>query len=398
MTDKPASGVHIGLRVSGKTSGGGRVFASKLVQALVRSPTCSGVTVFVLGEHDDLDLPAGAEIVSIETATSAMRRRFAAGAAIRAAALGRQLDVLICPGTELSKVEGVPSVLWPLTVAPFEPQTLAVMGGSATGWLRWHVLRELVRRACTRADGLVYSSHYARVLHEAATPTLRTTPSTVIWPAPSLPPTGPREAASSELPEPYILFVSHLYPYKMVVELIRGFAMFVENTGVSHHLVIAGNPVDQRYARKVSETIVQTEMSERVHLLGHVGSGELPPLYQNAESFVFPSLSENASSYALIDALVYGKPVISSLLSSMPEICQDAPRYVDPRDPEHIAAGLAEVSCDAGLRRELARRSLARAEQLPSWDDIAERLCAFVTSLRDGSHASRVANMMGDIS
>lgn len=388
-------GVHLGVRINARTSGGGRVFATQLVEALGRSPHCASATVFVLGDHLELDLPGGVDVVQVEVPSSkgssrlgpgrALHRRVRGEAALRSAAGGRPLDALVCPGTELSRLDGVRSILWPLTVAPFEPQTRSVLGGSPAERLRWRTLRQLVRRACLRADGLVFSSHYARAVHEAAAPALRCTPSTVIWPAPSLPAgaAAPPGTRSYDLHRPYILTVSHVYPYKMMVELVDGFARLVERTGARHDLVIAGALLDDGYARRVRAAVAEHRLDDRVHLLGDVSPADLPALYAGAESFAFLSLSENASSYALIDALAHGKPIVSSCLSSMPEMVQDAARYVDPRDPDHIAEGLSAVCRDGDLRQELSARALARAAELPAWDDIATELVHFIGRLVD---------------
>jgi len=374
------NGLHVAVRVSERTSGGGRVFANNLVAALASAAGVAKLTVVLLGATASVNYPGAAEVVTVPSAVSAVRRRLG-GPQVRNALAGRDVDVLLCPGTELSVVPGVPSVLWPLTVAPFEPQARAVLAGSVHHRVRWLVLRELVRRACAGADGIVYSSHYARAVHEAASPALRDKPSTVIWPPPSLP-SGSGQSAQSSLPQakPYILFVSHLYPYKMVVELVCGFARFAARSASDHHLVLAGRAVDDDYATQIRQAIATEGVADRVQLLGNVDPPRLISLYEGAEFFVFPSISENAGSYALIDALVRGKPVLASFLSSIPEICQDAARYIDPRDPEHVAAGMAALATNSDLRRELSVRAAARAAELPSWNELAAELVSFLTS------------------
>lgn len=385
-----ARGLHVGVRVSSRTSGGGQVFADNVVASLARAPGVDRVTVVLLGATGSgrpRPVP-GVEVVPVARATSAVRRRLQARTVARAVS-GLGLDVLLCPGTELTRVRDVPAVLWPLTVAPFEPQARAALGGSPAAQARWRVLRELVRRACARADGVVYSSHYARSVHEAASPALRDKPSAVIWPPPSLAPSAEQQEPGPDLPRPYVLFVSHLYPYKMVVELVRGFARFLAETAAPHHLVVAGAAVDPAYVARVERAIDDEQLRDRVHLLGAVSPARLGGLYTAAESFVFPSLSENAASYAVIDALVHGKPVLSSFLSSIPEICQDAVRYVDPRDPEHVAAGLAALASDPELRQELSARATARAAQLPSWDELAARLVTFLEQVTGAGSPGR---------
>src|SRR5680860_722447 len=325
-------GLQLGVQLNTRTSGGGRVFATELIQAVSRNQTCSGVTVFALGDDSALDVPNGVRVVKVDAGRSALARRTVGAAAVASAVRENPIDVLLCPGTELTKVDGTPSLLWPLTVAPFEQETLRVLGNTPARRLRWTLLREAVRMACKKADGLVFSSHYARALHVRAEPVVGALPTKVIHPAPSLTVerSHPRDEALSNVYDPYVLFVSHLYPYKMAVELVEGFAISVADASYRQHLVLAGAMVDSGYRSQIETTIARHALHKRVHLLGAVDKSQLDGLYTHADSFAFPSISENAGSYALIDAFAYGLPVVSSHLSSMPEICQGAARYFDP--------------------------------------------------------------------
>ena len=380
-----ARGLRIGVRVSTRTSGGGRVFAAELVNALSRAPGCEQVTVFLLGaEGAGLSFTDGVAVVHVHGASSPLLRRTLGNRALRAAAKSYHLDALVCPGTELAKIEHVPTILWPLTVAPFEREALELLGTTPLRRLKWSALRIAIRRACRSADGLVFSSHYARAVHGWGTAPGPTAPSRVIYPAPSLgqcvQPDG-RAAGVGDLPKDFILFVSHLYPYKMVVELIRGYAQCTEDPAFGQDLVLAGSAVDESYHTRVRSVVAELGLANRVHLLGSVDKEALAYLYEQAGVFVFPSISENAGSYALIDAFEYGKPVVCSSMSSMPEICQGSAYYFDPRDPGHIAEQLRAVVIDPHLRANMARRSRDRADAFPSWDAIAERLVSFSTEL-----------------
>lgn len=387
--ERRRAALRVGLRVSARTSGGGLVFATELAHALATAEGCAGVTLFVLGDVGSLDVPRTARVVPVATASSTLKRRTRGSRAMVAALRAHPVDVLVCPGTELSKIEGVPTVLWPLTVAPFEPETVRLLGHTPWRRLRWHALRAAIRASCRRADAFVFSSHYARALHVQSLPSMAQRPSTVIHPGPSLhPEVSADPPGGTDLPMPFLLFVSHLYPYKMLVELIVGFARCVQDPQFTEHLVVAGRAVDPAYEGRVRKIIGQHELHSRVHLLGAVEKPQLDVLYRAAEAFVFPSLSENAGSYALIDAFAYGKPVISSLTSSMPEICQGAASFMEPREPEHIAQQIAAVAASSTLRRELAARSERHAESFPSWDEIASRLLTFVGSVVDGAHAT----------
>ena len=365
--------MRIGIRTTPRTSGGGAVFAQQLTRTLHSHPRVAAVTTFVLGPEGAHAEPS---TVAVPVPGGAVARRLKGDRALAQAIAAHPVDVLLCPGTEVSRVANVPSVMWPLTVAPFEQAALDRLGGSLKAAARWRLLRESIRRNAAHADAFVFSSHYARALYCDDLPGIKGAPSTVIHPGPSL---FADDDATPPVPgaRPYVLFVSHLYPYKMVVEAVEGFARAVRRTGTDHDLVIAGNAVDETYRQQVLATAARYDVSDRVKLLGEVPPGELPDLYRNADVFLFPSISENAGSYALIDAFAMGTPVISSSTSSMPEICQDAARYFDPRDPEQLGTELAMLLIDIPWRTRLRERGYERARALNSWEMIADMFVDF---------------------
>jgi glycosyltransferase involved in cell wall biosynthesis len=68
-----------------------------------------------------------------------------------------------------------------------------------------------------------------------------------------------------------------------------------------------------------------------------------------------------------------GTPVVTSNVSSLPEVAGDAAILVNPYDPDAIAEGIYQVLTDEQLRRGLRQRGLARARQF-SWEDSAARV------------------------
>ena len=366
--------MRIGIRATPRTSGGGAVFAEQLTGRLRSHPRVTDVTTFVLGPEDD---NGDASRVAVPIPGGPVARRLQGDRALARAIAEHPVDILLCAGTEVSRVKNVPSVMWPLTVAPFEPAAMDRLGGSLRSAARWRLLRESIRRNAALADAFVFSSHYARVLYRERVPSLSSAPSAVIQPAASFPADPAPAPTVDGARRPYVLFVSHLYPYKMVVEAVEGFARALRRTGTEHDLLIAGNSVDEAYHQQVLATARRHQVVDRVRLLGGVAATELPHLYRNADVFLFPSISENAGSYALIDAFAFGTPVLSSSTSSMPEICQDAARFFDPRDPEQLGDQLARLLSDEQMRTELGNRGIELSRDMNSWATIADRFVDF---------------------
>src|SRR2546425_1060826 len=109
-------------------------------------------------------------------------------------------------------------------------------------------------------------------------------------------------------------------------------------------------------------------------LLQVVPNHTLAALYRLASVFVFPSLYEGFGLPPL-EAMACGTPVVTSSLSSLPEVVGDAAVLVDPYHPEDIARGLEEVLCDPALQADLSARGRARAHEF-SWERSAQAIHA----------------------
>ena len=95
-------------------------------------------------------------------------------------------------------------------------------------------------------------------------------------------------------------------------------------------------------------------------------------MYRLAGVFVFPSLYEGFGLPPL-EAMASGTPVVTSNVSSLPEVAGDAALLVDPYDPTAIADGIYRVLNDEQLRRDLRRKGLDRARQF-SWETSVGRV------------------------
>ena len=367
----------IGLRANSRTSGGGLVFFRELATALVGHPDVD-VVIFATGGRSAIIWPEGATIVSVPTPKSRHLARLRATHDLQRCVDEHPVDVLICPGTEVTPVKGPTIAVWPLTVAPFEADALKQLGDSLRQRLRWAILRQLVKRACRRADFSFFSSAYARDLHQRSIQHLRTVPAFVAHPAASLP--NATDDSWVEGETEHLLFVSHLYPYKMVVEMVESYGDAARVNEAVPPLIIAGGMRDAAYATRVERARVASGVAHKIQLVGEKNQSELHDLYKKAQAFIFPSISENAGSYALIDAFAYGVPVISSNASSMPEICGDSALMVDPRDRQALTESILRVATNQDAAKELAALSLARTSWFPTWPHIAELVVAGCTA------------------
>jgi len=104
---------------------------------------------------------------------------------------------------------------------------------------------------------------------------------------------------------------------------------------------------------------------------GYIFEGDLPALYSAARVFVYPSFYEGFG-LPVLEAMACGAPVVTSSVSSLPEVAGDAAILVDPKDTSALGAALQRVLIDTRLAQELSRRGLNRAK-LFTWELTARK-------------------------
>src|SRR5438128_12051695 len=156
--------------------------------------------------------------------------------------------------------------------------------------------------------------------------------------------------------KPYILFVGTLEPRKNVDVLLDAYAGLPMRAG--YDLVVAG-PVgwaDTSTVRRLRSGIAG------VDYLGYVPEQELPGLTAGATVFVYPSLYEGFG-LPVAQAMAAGAPVITSNISSLPEVTGDAALFVDPRSAAQIRAALQKVLSSERLPKEMSEKGRIRARE-----------------------------------
>jgi glycosyltransferase involved in cell wall biosynthesis len=116
----------------------------------------------------------------------------------------------------------------------------------------------------------------------------------------------------------------------------------------------------------------QHQLHKYVRFLGYLPEETLAVMYRLAGVFVFPSLYEGFGLPPL-EAMASGTPVVTSNVSSLPEVAGDAALLADPYDPAAIADAIYRVLTDESLRRDLRHKGLARAHQF-SWEASVRRV------------------------
>jgi glycosyltransferase involved in cell wall biosynthesis len=166
-----------------------------------------------------------------------------------------------------------------------------------------------------------------------------------------------------QLHDEFVLYAGGVKPHKNLERLIQAFDL-VRKMGLDHlKLVLIGDDISRYSALR--RAVHRHQLHNYVRFLGYMPEETLAVMYRLAGVFVFPSLYEGFGLPPL-EAMASGTPVVTSNVSSLPEVAGDAAVLVDPYDPHAIAEGIYRVLTDEQLRRDLRVRGAARARQF-SW-------------------------------
>jgi glycosyltransferase involved in cell wall biosynthesis len=180
-------------------------------------------------------------------------------------------------------------------------------------------------------------------------------------------------------PGDYVLFLGATEPKKNVKRLIEAFLF----SGVRLPLVVAGprgwlDDEEQELIKMITPNVNQKRDSSyagtSVRRVGFLPRRHATALLQCARFFAFPSICEGFG-LPVLEAMQLGVPVLTSNISSLPEVAGDAALLVDPLDVTDMASAIRTLSQDRSLREELARRGAVQAKKFND-DFYREKLAA----------------------
>ncbi len=167
--------------------------------------------------------------------------------------------------------------------------------------------------------------------------------------------------------QPYFLYVGAVHPRKNVHRLIEAFDLFKSRTDSTAKLLLAG-----RFAWKADAVRLAYEGASHqqdIAFLGFVPDAELPPLLGGALAFTYVSLFEGFG-IPVLDAFHAEVPVITSNVSSLPEVAGDAALLVPPESSEAIAEAMVRLALEPSLRQLLIAKGREQKHQF-TWERAA---------------------------
>jgi len=269
---------------------------------------------------------------------------------------GAACDVLLSTNSYLTAwFTSVPTVLEVYDLVAFDP---ALRSSSRAAAVERATLGPAVRRAAgviciSEATAKALLARYPLVAGRVTIAPLGSSPA--LRPDPAM-----------DLPPGFVLAVGTLEPRKNLARLVEAYAQLPPELQDAHPLLVAG-----RVGWDAAETLLALRgLGERGRLLGTVSDRQLAALYERCTVFCYPSLSEGFG-LPVLEAMAAGAAVVTSNVSSLPEVGGDAVEYITPTDAGSIAAALERVLREPQRRVALGGAARERA-RLFSWDRHAE--------------------------
>ncbi|MCL5411972.1 MAG: glycosyltransferase family 4 protein [Patescibacteria group bacterium] len=171
-----------------------------------------------------------------------------------------------------------------------------------------------------------------------------------------------------QLPEGFILYNATLEPRKNAVRLIRAYHQIRKKYGVENALVMVGKK--GWLYEEIFGLVKSLGLEKDIIFTGWVSDQDLPAIYTAASLLAYPSLFEGFG-LSILKAFACGTPVVTSNVSSFPEVAGDAAILVDPCDTNALAEALWRIISDKKLTKELRQKGLDQVKKF-SWEKMAK--------------------------
>ena len=170
------------------------------------------------------------------------------------------------------------------------------------------------------------------------------------------------------LPSEYILYLGTIEPRKNIERTIKAFIKYKKEVKDDLKFVIVGGK-GWKYDNIMK--LIES-MGTDIILTGYIDEEDKVPIYKLAQIFVFPSLYEGFGM-PILEAMASGTPVITSNISSMPEVAGNAGMLVDPFNENEIFEAYKKILSDDELKKEMVQKGLEQAKKF-EWKKSVEML------------------------
>ncbi len=177
--------------------------------------------------------------------------------------------------------------------------------------------------------------------------------------------------------KPYFVFIGSLHPRKNLVNLFKAYDIFRKKTDQEVKLLIVGEK--KWWTTPIREAYERSDFRKDIVFTGRLEIRELSKILASALALTYVSYFEGFG-IPIVESFRCNVPVITSNITSMPEVAGEAALLVDPFSPDDIASAMTKIVKDGSLRKELIEKGSKRKD-IFTWNKSAERLWNTIESL-----------------
>ncbi|TFF35519.1 glycosyltransferase family 4 protein [Mucilaginibacter psychrotolerans] len=230
-------------------------------------------------------------------------------------------------------------------------------------YTRFHklYLKHFIAYLATRAKKVITVSNYTKAEIVKA---LKLNPGKIEVVYNGVEPVFAANTESLNFGRPYFFYIGNRRGYKNIHRMLAAFA--AARIPTDYIIALSGNTDGE-----IEAAITSLSLNERVKFLGNISEAELPSVYKGAYGLLFVSLMEGFG-LPVIEAMASGTPVITSNITSLPEVAGNAALLVNPLETASIATAIEQLVDDSGLHTQLSAAGRRQAGKF-CWENTARQ-------------------------
>lgn len=183
---------------------------------------------------------------------------------------------------------------------------------------------------------------------------------------------------SPKADSPYIFYSGRIEERKNIIRLVKAFVKLKNEHDIPHQLILSGS-FGFGFEKIIDYIKNEVEFSADIKILGYIEREEVPKLISNAEIYASPTLYEGFG-LSVLEAMACGAAIVTSKISSLPEVVGDAALLCDPLDENDIADKMYQLISDKNFRQDLQEKAIKQAQKF-SWESTATQTLDLLSKL-----------------
>jgi glycosyltransferase involved in cell wall biosynthesis len=184
----------------------------------------------------------------------------------------------------------------------------------------------------------------------------------------------------------YFIYPANFWVHKNHEILLIAYQIYCKLSKEPWNLVLTGDPGSR--SEQIKNLAKQLGIEKHVRFAGHLDETTFAQTFEGAGALLYPSLHEGFG-IPLIEAMRFGKPIICSKSSSIPEVAGEAAIYVDGRKPSELAAAMIKLAEDPVLRDSLVLKGAERLKSFNITNEIDKLYAVFNTAKHSNSRVAK---------